>query len=156
MANKNGMRDREGHYHADRHPVGSQSSRLSAILTDVCSVVINVPIPKTHGQAAFTKALMMHYGTIDNAYEFHANGCAKPGIAEVNAIPIIREKQKPVVCDALLMAVDAVALMRLDEKRAADGLEAIAPRAAHIAPAEELGLGQGRLENIDPVKIGLG
>jgi hypothetical protein len=124
----------------------------------------------------------MHYGTIDNAFELHANGCSKPGIAEVNAIPLIRQKQKLVVCDALLMAieagprwdrrfirpagglligtdpvaVDAVALSLLDEKRAADGMEAIAPRVAHIALAEELGLGQGRLENIDLVKIELG
>jgi uncharacterized protein (DUF362 family) len=182
MANKNGMRDREGNYNPDRHPVGSKSSRLSAIWTDVCTAVINVPVPKTHGQAAFTNALKMHYGTIDNAFEFHANGCTKPGIAEVNAIPIIRQKQKLVVSDALLMAieagprwdrrfirpaggllvgtdpvaVDAAALMLLDEKRAADGMEAIAPRVAHIALAEELGLGNARLENIDLVKIDLG
>jgi uncharacterized protein (DUF362 family) len=182
LANKSGMRDREGKYDSTRHPVGSKSSRLSAILTDICSVVINVPIPKTHGQAAFTHALKMHYGTIDNAFELHANGCSKPGIAEVNAIPIIRQKQKLVVSDALLMAieagprwdrrfirpaggllvgtdpvaVDAVALSLLDEKRVADGMEAIAPRVSHIALAEELGLGNGRLENIDLVKIELG
>jgi len=182
IANKSGPRDREGKYSQTRHPVGSKSSRLSAIWTDICSAVINVPIPKTHGQAVFTNALKMHYGTIDNAFEFHANGCSKPGIAEVNAIPLIRQRQKLVVSDALLLAieggprwdrrfirpaggllvgtdpvaVDAVALMMLDEKRVADKMEAIAPRVSHIALAEELGLGNSRLENIDLVKIELG
>jgi hypothetical protein len=35
-------------------------------------------------------------------------------------------------------------------------MAAIAPRVAHIALAEKLGLGNGRLENIDLVRIELG
>jgi hypothetical protein len=34
-----------------------------------------------------------------------------------------------------------------------DGMEAIAPQVAHIGLAEEPGLSNGRLENIDQVKI---
>jgi len=182
IANKAARRDRDGKYDPTRHPVGNKSSRLSAILTDICSAVINVPIPKTHRQSVFTNALKMHYGTIDNAFEFHANGCSKPGIAEVNTIPLIRQKQKLVVSDALLMAieagprwdrrfirpaggllvgtdpvaVDAVALKMLDEKRVAEGMEAIAPQVSHIALAEELGLGNSRMENIELIKIEMG
>lgn len=182
IANKPTRQDREGFYDSTSYPVGGKTTRLSAIWTETCTAVINIPVPKTHGGAVFTNALKNHYGTIDNAYEFHANNCCKPGIAEINALAPIRKKQKLVVCDALLMviengprwdrrfirpagglligtdpvAIDAVALKMLDEKRVAEGLAAIAPRVAHIGFSEELGLGTAKFEAIDLVKIELG
>jgi hypothetical protein len=111
----------------------------------------------------------------------HANACSDPGIAEVNAIPIIRKKEKLVVSDALLVvpergprwtrnyirpyggvivgtdpvAVDAVALQILDDLRQKDGLDRIAPRVPHLALAEKLGVGKSRLEDIDLVSLTL-
>ncbi len=171
-----------GEYAPATYSVGDRSSRVSTILADVCTALINVPVPKTHGRSVFTCTLKNHYGTIDNPFEFHANGCSSPGIAEVNAIPIIRKKEKLVVSDALLIvpeagarwtrrfirpfggviigtdpvAVDAVAVKIIDDARAAEGMERLAPRVEHLTLAEALGLGNSRLENIDLVSIALG
>ena len=171
-----------GEYAPATYPVGDRSSRVSTILADVCTALINVPVPKTHGRSVITCALKNHYGTIDNPFEFHANGCSNPGIAEVNAIPIIRKKEKLVVADALMIvpeggarwtrrftrpfggvivgtdpvAVDAVALKIIDEARAAEGMERLAPQVQHLALAEKLGLGNSRLENIELVSLTLG
>jgi len=181
IANKGG-RLSSGDYAPTSYPVGDRSSRVSAILADVCTVFINVPVPKTHGKSMFTGALKNHYGTIDNPSSFHADGCSNPGIAEVNAIPIIRKKEKLVVSDALLIvpesgprwsrrfirpfggvivgtdpvAVDAVAVNIIDDARAAEGMERLASRVQHLPLAEALGLGNSRLENIDLVSLTLG
>jgi uncharacterized protein (DUF362 family) len=181
IANKSGMMS-SGNYAPATYPVGDRSSRVSAILADTCTVFFNVPVPKTHGKSLFTCALKNHYGSIDNPSSFHADGCSNPGIAEVNAIPIIRKKEKLVVSDALLIvpesgprwrrsfirpfggvivgtdpvAVDAVALKVIDDARAAEGMERIAPQVKHLPLAEALGLGNSRLENIDLVSLTLG
>lgn len=178
IANKVSRRD-AGEYAATTYPVGGLTSRVSRILDEVTTSMINICVPKTHGGAVFTNSLKNHYGTIDNPGRMHANNCSNPGIAEVNAIPIIRKKQKLVVSDALLMvieagprwdrrfirpfggiligtdpvAVDAVALSLLDDLRKAEGMEPIAPRVPHIALAEQLGLGKSRLEDIELVAV---
>jgi len=170
-----------GRYAPTTYPVGSRSSRVTTILSDICTALINVPVPKTHGRSVITCALKNHYGTIDNPFEFHDNGCSNPGIAEVNAIPIIRQRQKLVVCDALMIvpeagarwtrrftrpfgglivgtdpvAVDAVALKIIDDQRASEGMDRLADRVVHLPLAEKLGLGQSRLENIDLVSLTL-
>ncbi len=170
-----------GDYAPTTYPVGSGSSRVSAILADVCTTFINVPVPKTHGKSLFTCALKNHYGSIDNPWDFHADGCSNPGIAEVNAIPIIRQKERLVVSDALLIvteqgprwrrsfirpfggviigtdpvAVDAVALQIVDDAREQDGMERLAAQVKHLPLAEALGLGNSRLENIDLVSLTL-
>jgi len=180
IANKPGRRD-PGEYADTSYPVGGLLSRVSRILADVCTSLINIPIPKTHSNSIFTCSLKNHYGTIDNPNRFHGNACSNPGIAEVNAIPIIRQKQKLVISDALLVvteggprwdrrfirpyggvlvgtdpvAIDAVALSILDDLRKADGMEPIAPRVPHIASAEKLGLGKSRLEDIELVTVNL-
>jgi len=87
--------------------VGGLTSRVSRILDEVTTSMINICVPKTHGGAVFTNALKNHYGTVDNPGRMHGNNCTNPGIPEVNAIPIIRKKQKLVVSDALLMVIEA-------------------------------------------------
>jgi uncharacterized protein (DUF362 family) len=170
-----------GDYAPATYAVGSRSSRVTTILSDLCSALINVPVPKTHARSLLTCALKNHYGTIDNPFEFHADGCSNPGIAEVNAIPIIRKKQRLVVSDALLIvpeagarwtrrfirpfggvivgtdsvAVDAVALKIIDDARAAEGMDRLGDRVVHLTLAEKLGLGNSRLENIDLVSLTL-
>ena len=181
MANKAARRG-AGDYAETTYPVGGLTSRVSRILAEVCTSFINIPVPKTHGNAVFTCSLKNHYGTIDNPSQMHANSCSNPGIAEVNAIPIIRKKEKLVVSDALLLvpeqgprwdprfirpfggvivgtdpvAVDAVALKILDDQREKDGLERIASRVPHLALADQLGLGKSRFEDIDLAAINLG
>lgn len=181
MANKAARRD-PGDYAETGYPVGHLTSRVSRILAEVCTSIINIPVPKTHGNSVFTGALKNHYGSIDNPREMHASACTNPGIPEVNAIPIIRKKEKLVVADALLVvpeqgprwdprfirpfggvivgtdpvAVDAVALKILDDLREKDGLDRIAARVPHLPLAEKLGLGKSRPEEIDLVSINLG
>lgn len=181
IANKAGRRD-PGDYAETTYPVGSQSSRVSRILAEVCTSMVNIVVPKTHGMAVFTGSLKNHYGTVDNPNRMHQNGCTNPGIPEVNTIPIIRKKQKLIIGDALLMvtengprwdrrfirpfggilvgtdpvAFDTVAVGLLDGLRKADGMEPIAPRVSHIALSEQLGLGKGRLSDIDVVTVNLG
>jgi uncharacterized protein (DUF362 family) len=181
MANKAARRG-PGDYAETSYPVGNLASRVSRILAEVCTSFINIPVPKTHGNSVFTCSLKNHYGSIDNPSQMHANACSNPGIAEVNAIPIIRKKEKLVVSDALLLvpemgprwdprfirpfggvlvgtdpvAVDAVALKILDDQREKDGLDRIAPRVPHLALAEKLGLGKSRLEDIELVTLNLG
>jgi uncharacterized protein (DUF362 family) len=176
IANKVSRRD-AGDYAPTAYPVGGLTSRVSRILDEVTTSMINICVPKTHGGAVFTNSLKNHYGTVDNPGRMHANNCTGPGIAEVNAIPIIRKKQKLVVSDALLMvieagprwdrrfirpfggilvgtdpvAVDAVALSLLDEMRKAEGMEPITPRVLHIKLAGDLGLGKSDLADIDLV-----
>ncbi len=180
MANKVSRRG-AGDYAETSYPVGHLTSRVSRILAEVCTSIINIPVPKTHGNAVFTCSLKNHYGSIDNPSQLHANACTNPGIAEVNAIPVIRKKEKLVLSDALLIvlemgprwdprfirpfggvivgtdpvAVDAVALKILDDQREKEGMERIAPRVRHLALAEKLGLGNSRLEDIDLTTINL-
>lgn len=176
IANKVSRRD-TGEYAETAYPVGGLTSRVSRILDQVTTAMVNICVPKTHQMAGFTNALKNHYGTIDNPGRMHANNCSNPGIAEVNAIPIIRKKQKLVVSDALLMvieggprwdrrfirpfggllvgtdpvAVDAVAVGLMDELRKAEGMEPLAPRVPHIGLAEQLGLGRSKPADIDLV-----
>jgi len=182
LANKQNRRDREGDYSPKTYPVGSSSSRVSRILSDECTAMINVAVPKSHRLSGFTCSLKNHYGTIDNPSKYHTNKCTGPGIAEVNTISMIRSKQKLVICDALLVvteggprwsrrftkpyggilvgtdpvAVDTVALRILDERRAADGMETIADGVLHLPLAAKLGVGTNDFSRIELIKHDLG
>ncbi len=72
---------------------------LSNIITQRASALINVPVVKNHGGAQVTLALKNHYGTIDKPGPYHGNNC-DPHIADINDIPIIRNKTRLIVCDA--------------------------------------------------------
>ncbi len=168
---------------SDEIKVGDKSTRLTKILTESCTALINIPVLKDHGNAGFTGALKNHYGTINNAREFHSNNCTNPGIPEINALPQIRSKQKLIIADALLgvfnggprwnrnsmwpyggilvsedpVAIDTVLLGIINEKRKSEGLDLISEnRTRHIQLSSELGLGTCDLANIDLVKIDLG
>lgn len=163
--------------------VGDKATRISKILTEMCSALINVPVMKDHGTAGFTGALKNHYGTISNPRDFHSNNCTNPGIPEINALPEIRSKQKLIIADALMgvfnggprwnrdymwpyggilvstdpVAVDRVMLGILNEKRKAEGLNEIGDSAArHIKLSAEQKLGVDDLSLIDLQKIELG
>ncbi len=167
----------EGHW--DKTKVirqGAFRGCLADILNYV-SAIINVPILKD-APVGITIALKNHFGTIEKPSACHGNGC-DPYIADVNAIPGIKDKQRLAVCDAtaacyeggpgadprfiwrpnrLLVSADPVALdtvgMKLiDEKRQQQGLptlEAAGRKPKQLASAAERNLGTN-----DPSKIDL-
>lgn len=148
------------------------TSRLSRVLTQKCTYLINVPVLKNHSKAGVTLSLKNHYGTIDNPRDCHGNYC-DPYTAKINAAPQIRDKTKLVVCDAaygvykggplaapqwmqksVLAAVDPVALdtvgmQIINNQRKQNGLESITGMAVHLNTAEAFGLGNSDLKNIE-------
>jgi len=169
-------------YTEEEFSVGEKKTRLAKILTDMCDSIINIPLIKDHGTAGFTGALKNHYGTINNAREFHSNNCTSPGIPEVNIIPIIRKKQKLIIANALScvfnggprwdrkfmwnyggiligtdpVAIDTVMFNIINEKRKSEGLSPISENVAkHIRLSSELGLGTNNMNEIDLLEINL-
>lgn len=169
-------------FNPESYPVGNSSTRVHTYITDLSTSFINIPVLKTHGIAGLTGSLKNHYGSIDNPREFHPNNATNPGIPEINAIPVIRNKQKLIIADALLgvfdggprwnrdklwsfgglifgkdpVAVDTLMMKILNEKRSIEGLESIEMNAIHLPLSEELGLGNHDFSNIDLQEINLG
>jgi uncharacterized protein (DUF362 family) len=79
---------------------GSSKVRFSRILTRECAMVINLPILKDHSMSGVTFAMKNMYGVIQRPHELHAGGC-NPGVADLNAFPIIRKKIKLTIGDAM-------------------------------------------------------
>jgi hypothetical protein len=168
-------------FHPEHHPAGKKSTRISRILSDICTAMINIPVIKPHPLSGMTAALKNHYGTIDNPSSFHIGACTNPGIPDINAIPVIRNKQKLVICNALQaiykggvswkranawpyggiilgtdpVAVDRVCLKIINEKRLQSDKGIIDNRARHILLSEQLGIGVANLDNIDLFEIDL-
>jgi hypothetical protein len=172
----------EGHSEEELK-VGEKTTRLSKILTGMTTSMINIPQMKNHGTAGVTGALKNHYGTINNARDFHSNNATGPGIPEINLLDGIKNKQKLIIMDALMsvynggprwdrsfmwpfagiliatdpVAIDTIMFSIINEKRKSEGLPEIsASNARHIKIAGEMGLGKYNLDEIDFVKINLG
>jgi uncharacterized protein (DUF362 family) len=84
---------------------GSSRVRFSKILTRECAMIINLPILKDHSMSGVTFALKNMYGVIERPQELHANGC-NPGIADLNAFPVIHQKIKLTIGDAMSSVYD--------------------------------------------------
>jgi uncharacterized protein (DUF362 family) len=136
---------------------GVANVRLSKILTRECAIAINVPILKDHDMAGMTFSMKNMYGVVDRPDTLHGNNC-NPGIADLNCIPLIKEKVCFTIGDALSsvyqggpvfhpehlwypnalivgedrVAVDTIALQILDRKRVEMGLPTL--EAAGRAP----------------------
>jgi len=91
--------------------VGQFSGRLSKILTQQITALVNVPILKDHGTSGITCAMKNHYGSHHNPGDHHANNC-DPYIAELNSIPAIRNKTRLIVCEALKPLADGGPAMK--------------------------------------------
>jgi len=130
--------------------VMSTGSRFSRIVSQQCSAIVNAPILKDHDGAGITCALKNHFGSINNPNKLHTDHC-DPHIADINCAPVIRSKQRIIVCDALMVcyeggpaykpattvpygailvstdpvALDTVGLGIIEELREANGLEPI-------------------------------
>lgn len=126
---------------------GAAQLRLSKILTRDCGMIISVPILKDHGMSGLTFSMKNMYGVIDKPFLLHDNSC-NPGVADLNALPAVRQKVRFTIGDALTsvyeggpvfspehfwqantlivgedrVAVDHTALQLLDRKRVEEGL----------------------------------
>ena len=129
---------------------GSSRVRFSKILTRECAMVINLPILKDHSMSGVTFAMKNMYGVVERPQDLHASGC-NPGIADLNAFPVIRQKIKLTIGDAMSsvyeggpgfrpehlwqpnalivgedrVAVDRIAWEILDKKRTEMGLKTL-------------------------------
>ncbi len=172
-------RSQEDGYSEKTYPVGYRSSRVSKIITEECTALINMPILKSIRSTGITASLKNHYGSIDNPGSFHSFGCTKPGIPEVNAIPVIRDKQKLIIANCLFgqyhkgprwqknyvwpegriimgtdpVAVDTVMLGILDRKRKEKGRGSIASKAKYLKLSDKLGLGTCDMKKIETIQI---
>lgn len=141
--------------------VGNKNLRLSKILT-MSDHLINVPVLKDHGMARVTLSMKNHYGSVNNPGVLHDSEC-DPYIAELNALPDIKEKTRLIVLDGLLgifiggpggapqfvhnsiiigqdpVAVDYYGWKILESERKKRGQDL--PQPKHIMTAAKLGLG---------------
>ena len=78
---------------------GSVGSLLAKTLTQVCDVVINLPVLKDHGIAGVTIALKSLFGAIHNPNKYHVN-VGNPYVADVFMLPAVRQKVRLHICDA--------------------------------------------------------
>jgi uncharacterized protein (DUF362 family) len=90
---------------------GSSRARFSKILTRECAMVINLPILKDHSMAGITFAMKNMYGVVERPQELHGGGC-NPGVADLNAFPVIRQKIKLTIGDAMSSVYDGGPLFR--------------------------------------------
>ncbi len=161
--------------------LGSFNGRLTKIVTEQVTAIINIPIMKDHGTAGISGALKNHYGTFDNPGRHHGNHC-DPYLADLNAIPAIRDKTRLVIMDALRaqadggpslrkaalwdyhtilvsqdpVAIDYLAWKAIDEQRVKTGLKPLAEAGrppAWIATAASRSLGTNDPDKIQVVKI---
>ena len=90
----------EGEYDADPTETGSFKGKLSKILTEKITALINVPILKDHSMAGVTCAMKNHYGSHVNPGDHHGNNC-DPFLADLNSVPVIKDKTRLIITDAL-------------------------------------------------------
>ncbi len=79
---------------------GSSHARFSRLLTRECAMVINLPILKDHSMAGVTFAMKNMYGIVERPQDLHAGGC-NPGVADLNAFPVVRQRVKLTIGDAM-------------------------------------------------------
>lgn len=127
---------------------GSSHARFSRLLTRECAMVINLPILKDHSMSGVTFAMKNMYGVVERPQDLHAGGC-NPGVADLNAFPVVRQRIKLTIGDAMTsvyeggpgfrpehlwqpnalivgedrVAIDQVAWALLEKKRAEVGLK---------------------------------
>ena len=148
----------------------STRSHLPVLVTQRITKLINVPVLMDHEATGLAGCLYnLSLGMADNVRRLEQFGQrGDPVIAELCALPAIRQKLVLNICDALLagyaggpafkpkyawpygglylsqdpVAVDMLCLSVLEAKRQEEHLPAIGTRASHILTAAHMGLGQ--------------
>jgi len=171
-----------GGYSADVYTSGAIGSLYSRILVEETGALVTASVLKDHNLAGLTCALKNFYGVIHNPNKYHDNGC-DPFIADVAAHPLVRNRLRLAVCDALrpqyhggpshrpqwqwpygglLLSTDAVALDRvalevLAMKRRAAGQKSLEDEkrpVRYLASAQQRGLGTADLDRIEVLSLG--
>jgi uncharacterized protein (DUF362 family) len=159
---------------------GSFDQQISKIL-DRITAMVNIPILKDHGGAGVSISMKNHYGTCNNPGALHGNNC-DPYLADLNAIPEIKDKTRLVVVDAIIpmanggpglkseylwkyyslivgtdfVAVDKVGADIIEARRKEIGLKSLAESGRPpkwIATAAKLGLGTDDPNKIDIIRV---
>jgi len=157
--------------------IGSLFSRIQAGLIDVS---ISLAILKDHGLAGVTAGMKNYFGAIHNPNKYHDSHC-NPYIAELFETDLIRAKHRLTILDALKVqyhrgpsyhpqwaencqklifssdpvAADAVGWKIIEELRTRKGLPSLKEEnrePTYLFTAENLNLGQARLENIEIIE----
>lgn len=160
-----------------RREDGKQQSFYSRILTQLATVIINVPVFKHHGITGVSGCLKnLAFGSVNNTNRFHSNPLnCDPAISEIFAHTVIKDKLVLNIVDGLyasfnggpvynansvwkqgkiLASVDPVILDQIildtiDEKRKAEELEVVRSLAKYIRSANRAELGTNDLDKAD-------
>ena len=93
-------------YETDSVAFGSAVNvKMAKILTRECDMVLNLPILKDHEMAGVTFAMKNMYGVVQHPNQLHAAGC-NPGVADLNCIPVVRQKVRFTIGDAMTSVYD--------------------------------------------------
>ena len=92
---------------------GAFKGRISKIISQKVTAFVNVPILKTHGITGISCALKNHYGSFDNPGSHHENNC-NPAIADFSSIPVVKQKSRLVVVEALRPQYDGGPGLKVD------------------------------------------
>lgn len=168
----------------DRNKRFGYRNNISKVITDHCTALITIPRTKVHWLAGITGGVKSWLGTVSGintkdrgvTFVIHGDSCAE--VCSINAIPVIRDKCRLVVVDALRplfhggpqvdpkflwdyrgllmstdpVAVDTVCLKILQEKRNEfKGMDwPINPPVKHLFVADrKYGLGNSDLTRIE-------
>jgi uncharacterized protein (DUF362 family) len=93
-------------YSEEFHFFGQAGSLLSRIVTDFSDVIINMPVLKDHGIVGLSAGMKNMFGAIHNPNKYHLDA-GNPFVADVYAIPQIRNKTKLTICDATRIQYEA-------------------------------------------------
>jgi len=168
-------------YEREIRTARSVGSCFSRVLTRGKTAVVSVPVLKDHDLAGVTLGMKNFFGVIHTPNKYHDNHC-DPFIADLNSSPLIRDKLRLVVCDALQaqchagpnfspawawkysgvlvssdpVALDAVGAKLIEDQRRAKGLPSLAEAKrppTWIRTAAGLGLGVADLDAIETVHV---
>jgi uncharacterized protein (DUF362 family) len=171
----------EGRYDNEIVFAESIGSSFTPIVRRLCTALINVPVLKDHDLSGVGIGLKNFFGAIHNPNKYHDNHC-DPYLADLSACPLIREKLRLIVCDALngqyhggpalkreflwsenslLVGTDPVALdtvgweMIEAQRRQNDlpNLEEAGRPPTWLTTAADRGLGESRREKIEVVSV---
>jgi len=79
---------------------GAFKGRISKVISEKVTAIVNMPILKTHGITGVSCCLKNHYGSFDNPGSHHGNAC-DPAMADFSSIPMVKDKTRLVVADAV-------------------------------------------------------
>jgi len=159
----------------------SKRSHLPKLVTGTITKLINVPVLQDNDACGLAGCLYnLSMGMVDNTRRFETLGQrGDPMIAEICAMPQIRGKLALNIMDGLIagyaggpgfkpqyswndgalyfstdpVAIDSLCLEAIDARRREAKVTLAGPKAAHIATASHVGLGQSERAKIDLVEI---